>query len=83
MKNLKENESEETEEDEEENVVHHYEKLGPKVVLFLHGFPEIWYTWERHHMAAVANAGFELLLLIAGAMDCRTTPSELEIQTRF
>ncbi|KAF8413909.1 hypothetical protein HHK36_001905 [Tetracentron sinense] len=29
---------------------------GPSVVVFLHGFPEIWYSW-RHQMIAVANAG--------------------------
>ncbi|KAL4354597.1 hypothetical protein GQ457_06G004640 [Hibiscus cannabinus] len=38
---------------------------GPKVVLFLHGFPEIWYSW-RHQMVAVSNAGFR-----AVAFDCR------------
>lgn len=29
---------------------------GPAVV-FLHGFPEIWYSWW-HQMTAVAKAGF-------------------------
>ncbi|PRQ28890.1 putative soluble epoxide hydrolase [Rosa chinensis] len=33
---------------------------GPNVVLFLHGFPEIWYTW-RHQMIAAANAGFRAI----------------------
>ncbi|KAL4309952.1 hypothetical protein GQ457_01G019600 [Hibiscus cannabinus] len=33
---------------------------GSNVVLFLHGFPEIWYSW-RHQMVAVANAGFRTL----------------------
>jgi len=33
---------------------------GPSVVVFLHGFPEIWYSW-RHQMIAVANAGFRAL----------------------
>ncbi|KAL9234078.1 hypothetical protein vseg_008990 [Gypsophila vaccaria] len=30
---------------------------GQKVVLLLHGFPEIWYTW-RHQMKALGNAGY-------------------------
>eukprot|EP00262_Sarcandra_glabra_P016999 TRINITY_DN567_c0_g2_i2.p1 TRINITY_DN567_c0_g2~~TRINITY_DN567_c0_g2_i2.p1 ORF type:complete len:313 (-),score=53.61 TRINITY_DN567_c0_g2_i2:287-1225(-) len=33
---------------------------GSSVVLFLHGFPEIWYSW-RHQMIAVANAGFRAI----------------------
>ncbi|KAM7525109.1 hypothetical protein LguiA_015011 [Lonicera macranthoides] len=31
-------------------------------VLFLHGFPEIWYSW-RHQMIAVANAGYKAIAL--------------------
>ncbi|KAF5205929.1 Bifunctional epoxide hydrolase [Thalictrum thalictroides] len=38
---------------------------GPSVVVFLHGFPEIWYSW-RYQMIAVANAGFRAI-----APDCR------------
>jgi len=33
--------------------------------VFLHGFPEIWYSW-RHQMLAVAAAGYR-----AVAPDCR------------
>ncbi|XP_057950240.1 uncharacterized protein LOC131145152 [Malania oleifera] len=33
---------------------------GSSVVVFLHGFPEIWYTW-RHQMLAVASAGFRAI----------------------
>ncbi|KAK0589384.1 hypothetical protein LWI29_013531 [Acer saccharum] len=38
---------------------------GPKVVVFLHGFPEIWYSW-RYQMIAVAAAGYRAI-----AIDCR------------
>ncbi|KAM7276477.1 hypothetical protein ACFE04_018343 [Oxalis oulophora] len=38
---------------------------GSKAVLFLHGFPEIWYTW-RYQMLAVADAGYRAI-----AIDCR------------
>lgn len=30
------------------------------MIVFLHGFPEIWYTW-RYQMIAVANAGFRAI----------------------
>ncbi|XP_054803773.1 uncharacterized protein LOC129306966 [Prosopis cineraria] len=33
---------------------------GPNVVVFLHGFPEIWYSW-RHQMIALAAAGFRAI----------------------
>ncbi|KAF8031298.1 hypothetical protein BT93_D0482 [Corymbia citriodora subsp. variegata] len=41
---------------------HHVAEIGsgPNVVLFLHGFLEIWYSW-RHQMVAVAEAGFRAL----------------------
>ena len=34
------------------------DELG--TVVFLHGFPEIWYTW-RHQMLAVAAAGYRAI----------------------
>ncbi|KAK7319656.1 hypothetical protein RJT34_04379 [Clitoria ternatea] len=33
---------------------------GEKVVVFLHGFPETWYSW-RHQMIALAGAGFRAI----------------------
>ncbi|KAE8698460.1 Detected protein of confused Function [Hibiscus syriacus] len=35
---------------------------GTKVVVFLHGFTEIWYSW-RHQMVAVADAGYRAISL--------------------
>ncbi|XP_022868944.1 uncharacterized protein LOC111388464 [Olea europaea var. sylvestris] len=46
----------------------HVAEIGSEsspVVVFLHGFPEIWYSW-RHQMIAVAKAGFRAI-----APDCR------------
>ncbi|CAN1810720.1 Bifunctional epoxide hydrolase 2 [Linum perenne] len=33
---------------------------GDKVVLLLHGFPEIWYSW-RHQMIALSKAGYRAI----------------------
>ncbi|XP_058083212.1 uncharacterized protein LOC131231138 isoform X1 [Magnolia sinica] len=46
---------------------HHVAEIGTGsvAVVFLHGFPEIWYSW-RHQMIAVADAGFRAI-----APDCR------------
>ncbi|XP_058083207.1 uncharacterized protein LOC131231133 [Magnolia sinica] len=46
---------------------HHVAEIGKGsvVVVFLHGFCEIWYTW-RHQLIAVADAGFRAI-----APDCR------------
>jgi pimeloyl-ACP methyl ester carboxylesterase len=38
----------------------HFSLSGPNVVVFLHGFPEIWYSW-RHQIIAVAGAGFRAI----------------------
>ncbi|CAI9760310.1 unnamed protein product [Fraxinus pennsylvanica] len=41
----------------------HIAEIGSEsspVVVFLHGFPEIWYSW-RHQMIAVAKAGFRAI----------------------
>ncbi|KAI3928084.1 hypothetical protein MKW98_023685 [Papaver atlanticum] len=34
--------------------------VSDSVVVFLHGFPEIWYSW-RHQMIAVAKAGYRAI----------------------
>ncbi|XP_042006162.1 bifunctional epoxide hydrolase 2-like [Salvia splendens] len=39
----------------------HYAEIGTgPIVVFLHGFPEIWYSW-RHQMTAVSGAGFRAI----------------------
>ncbi|XP_010440228.1 PREDICTED: bifunctional epoxide hydrolase 2 isoform X2 [Camelina sativa] len=32
----------------------------PPVILFLHGFPELWYTW-RHQMVALSSLGYRTI----------------------
>ncbi|OVA00552.1 Alpha/beta hydrolase fold-1 [Macleaya cordata] len=49
---------------------------GP-VVVFLHGFPEIWYSW-RHQMIAAANAGFHAIASDSRGYGLSEQPSEPE-----
>ncbi|KAB1210007.1 Bifunctional epoxide hydrolase 2 [Morella rubra] len=53
---------------------------GTKVVLFLHGFPEIWYTW-RHQMIAVANAGYRAIAIDFRGYGLSDEPAEPEKAT--
>lgn len=48
---------------ESNGLKHHVAEIGndsSPAVLFLHGFPEIWYSW-RHQMIAASNAGFRAI----------------------
>ncbi|THU67155.1 hypothetical protein C4D60_Mb05t21670 [Musa balbisiana] len=49
-------------------------------VLFIHGFPEIWYSW-RHQMNAVAKAGFTAIAPDLRSYGLSTQPSEPEKTT--
>ncbi|XVF87518.1 hypothetical protein PTKIN_Ptkin18bG0126400 [Pterospermum kingtungense] len=53
---------------------------GSSVVLFLHGFPEIWYSW-RHQMVAVADAGFRAIAPDYRGYGLSDTPPEPEKTT--
>ncbi|PIA28355.1 hypothetical protein AQUCO_07100021v1 [Aquilegia coerulea] len=53
---------------------------GDKVVVFLHGFPEIWYSW-RHQMIAVANAGYRAIAPDFRGYGLSEVPSEPEKTT--
>jgi pimeloyl-ACP methyl ester carboxylesterase len=55
----------------------HYLLTGPKVVLFLHGFPEIWYTW-RYQMNAVAAAGYRAIAIDFRGYGLSEQPAEPE-----
>ncbi|PON87836.1 Epoxide hydrolase-like [Trema orientale] len=53
---------------------------GPKVVVFLHGFPEIWYTW-RHQMVALANTGYRAIAFDFRGYGLSDQPAEPENAT--
>ncbi|KAJ8749112.1 hypothetical protein K2173_013719 [Erythroxylum novogranatense] len=50
---------------------------GPKAVLFLHGFPEIWYSW-RHQMIAIADAGYRAVAIDFRGYGLSEQPAEPE-----
>lgn len=49
-------------------------------VIFLHGFPEIWYSW-RHQMIAAASAGFRAISLDYRGFGLSDPPPEAEKTT--
>ncbi|RDX74857.1 Bifunctional epoxide hydrolase 2 [Mucuna pruriens] len=50
---------------------------GQRAVVFLHGFPEIWYTW-RHQMIAAANAGYRAIAFDFRGYGLSEHPAKLE-----
>nr|KYP46891.1 Epoxide hydrolase 2 [Cajanus cajan] len=61
----------------------HVAEIGSsKAVVFLHGFPEIWYTW-RHQMIAVANAGYRAIAFDFRGYGLSQHPLEPEKETMF
>ncbi|XP_015953456.1 uncharacterized protein LOC107477884 [Arachis duranensis] len=55
---------------------------GSKAVVFLHGFPEIWYTW-RHQMIAVANSGYRAIAFDFRGYGLSEQPPQPEKETMF
>ena len=49
---------------------------GP-LVLFVHGFPESWYSW-RHQIPAVANAGYHAVAMDMRGYGQSDKPSNIE-----
>jgi pimeloyl-ACP methyl ester carboxylesterase len=56
----------------------HYASLGsgPPVV-FVHGFPDFWYSW-RHQMAALADAGFRAVAIDQRGYNLSDKPAGVE-----
>ncbi|KAK1378804.1 bifunctional epoxide hydrolase 2-like [Heracleum sosnowskyi] len=64
---------------------HHVADIGsssgsPITILFLHGFPELWYTW-RFQMIAVAKAGYRAIAPDYRGYGWSDTPSQPEKAT--
>jgi epoxide hydrolase A/B len=57
--------------------LHLAEAGGGLPVLFVHGFPELWYTW-RHQLAPVAAAGYRAVALDVRGYGESDAPREIE-----
>jgi pimeloyl-ACP methyl ester carboxylesterase len=56
-------------------------KQGP-VVLFLHGFPELWYSW-RHQIAALSSLGYRAVAPDLRGFGDTDAPSSVSSYTGF
>ncbi|KAK6937355.1 Alpha/beta hydrolase fold-1 [Dillenia turbinata] len=51
---------------------------GPSAILFIHGFPELWYTW-RHQMLSLSSLGYRAIAPdLRGYGDTDAPPSAAE-----
>ena len=58
----------------------HYAALGPEsgpLVVFVHGFPDFWYTW-RDQMTALSNAGYRCAALDLRGYNLSDKPKGVE-----
>ena len=55
---------------------------GAAAVLFLHGFPELWYSW-RHQMEHLAGRGFRCLAPDLRGYGDTDAPPEIESYSAF
>ncbi|XBJ14293.1 hypothetical protein VPH35_006353 [Triticum aestivum] len=65
----------------------HVAEAGPEghskgTVLFLHGFPELWYTW-RHQMENLAARGYHCVAPDLRGYGGTTVPADVESYTAF
>lgn len=62
--------------------MHVAEKGKGPVVLFLHGFPELWYTW-RHQIVALADQGYRAVAPDLRGYGDTDAPKEVTSYTYF
>jgi pimeloyl-ACP methyl ester carboxylesterase len=57
--------------------IHLVEQGSGPLVLFVHGFPESWYSW-RHQLPAIAAAGFRAVAIDVRGYGRSSKPTEVE-----
>lgn len=57
--------------------IHYVEAGSGPLVIFVHGFPESWYSW-RHQLAAVAEAGFHAVAMDVRGYGKSAAPEQIE-----
>ncbi|MGP4042976.1 alpha/beta fold hydrolase [Streptomyces sp. 2A115] len=57
--------------------IHLVERGTGPLVLLIHGFPELWYSW-RHQLPALAAAGYRAVAVDVRGYGRSSTPSEVE-----
>ncbi|CAN0852966.1 Bifunctional epoxide hydrolase 2 [Linum grandiflorum] len=55
---------------------------GDKAILFLHGFPEIWYSW-RHQMIALSQAGYRCVAVDYRGYGLSDPPAKPEEDAKY
>lgn len=56
--------------------VHYVEQGAGPLVVLLHGFPHLWYSW-RHQISPIANAGFRVVAPDMRGMGRTSAPSDV------
>lgn len=58
--------------------VHYVEQGEGPLVVLLHGFPHLWYSW-RHQIGPIAEAGFRVVAPDLRGMGRTSAPEEMEV----
>ncbi|KAL6962057.1 Hydrolase [Sarracenia purpurea var. burkii] len=52
------------------------------IILFVHGFPELWYSW-RHHMLSLSSLGYHTVIPDLRGYDGTDAPPSVATYTVF